>query len=104
LATGGHTQTGGWSYVAPDGTTYSVRFVAGPDGFVPEGDHLPKAPALPPALQRVADARAGTLNRDNAADGDGGEQRQAKRIQFRKTHPEQGGRIHFRKLPDAANL
>lgn len=34
---------GEFSYVAPDGVTYSVRYTAGKNGFVPVGDHIPKA-------------------------------------------------------------
>ncbi|XP_027845537.2 endocuticle structural glycoprotein SgAbd-8-like [Aphis gossypii] len=44
---------GGYSYTAPDGTPISVKYVAGPQGFVPVGDHLPTPPPLPPAIAKL---------------------------------------------------
>lgn len=44
---------GGYSYTAPDGTPISVKYVAGPQGFVPVGTHIPTPPPLPPAIAKL---------------------------------------------------
>ncbi|XP_077303003.1 endocuticle structural glycoprotein ABD-4-like [Arctopsyche grandis] len=45
---------GSYSYTAPDGTVISVNYVANDEqGFVPQGDHLPTPPPIPPAIQKA---------------------------------------------------
>jgi len=61
LASGGMTQSGSWEYQGPNGQVYKIEFTADERGFRPIGRHLPKPPALPPALQRFEDARNGRL-------------------------------------------
>ncbi|RVE45632.1 hypothetical protein evm_009745 [Chilo suppressalis] len=43
-----HVQQGSYSYVAPDGTVISLKYIADENGFRPVGDHIPRAPVLVP--------------------------------------------------------
>jgi len=36
---------GSFSYPSPDGEIITINFIADENGYQPEGDHLPKAPA-----------------------------------------------------------
>ncbi|XP_066944485.1 cuticle protein AMP1A-like [Macrobrachium rosenbergii] len=63
--TGAIVQAGQYSYVAPDGTDVVVKFVANENGFQPESDMLPVAPAFPhPIPQFVLDQIAFAAEED----------------------------------------
>ena len=51
--TGSLEVQGSYSFVGDDGVTYTVTYTAGENGFVPQGDHLPQAPAQDPAYQEL---------------------------------------------------
>ncbi|XP_042218344.1 endocuticle structural glycoprotein SgAbd-2-like [Homarus americanus] len=64
---GAVVQTGRYSYPAPDGTIIEVQFVADENGFQPESDILPVAPAFPhPIPQFVLDQIAFAAEEDRA--------------------------------------
>ncbi|XP_013162666.1 PREDICTED: pupal cuticle protein 36a-like [Papilio xuthus] len=63
VATNGVEAQGGYSYTGDDGQVYSVRYTAGQNGFVPEGDHLPTPPPIPQEIQLALEQNA----RDEAA-------------------------------------
>lgn len=44
---------GSYSYTAPDGTVISMTYVAGPEGFVPTGSHIPTPPPVPEAIAKA---------------------------------------------------
>ncbi|PSN39556.1 Endocuticle structural glycoprotein SgAbd-4 [Blattella germanica] len=47
---------GSYSYKTPDGVQITLNYVADDVlGFVPQGDHLPTAPPVPPAIQKALD-------------------------------------------------
>ncbi|XP_042218319.1 cuticle protein AM1199-like [Homarus americanus] len=59
--------SGQYSYTAPDGTPVVVKFVADENGFQPESDLLPVAPAFPhPIPQFVLDQIAFAAEEDAA--------------------------------------
>ena len=43
--TGSLEVQGSYSFVGDDGVTYTVKYTAGENGFVAQGDHLPVDPA-----------------------------------------------------------
>lgn len=50
---GGHFAQGSYSYTAPDGSKISMSYTAGPNGFVPVGDHIPTPPPIPAAIAKA---------------------------------------------------
>ncbi|XP_042206613.1 cuticle protein AMP1A-like [Homarus americanus] len=53
---GGSNMAGSWSYLKEDGSVATVQFVADENGFQPQSDLLPVAPAFPhPIPQFVLD-------------------------------------------------
>ncbi|KAJ9574172.1 hypothetical protein L9F63_008428 [Diploptera punctata] len=54
----GESIQGSYSYVAPDGNTYSINYLADENGFVPQGDHIPVAPPIPEAIARSLEYNA----------------------------------------------
>ncbi|KAK4019021.1 pupal cuticle protein 20 isoform X3 [Daphnia magna] len=44
---GGNTNKGASYYISPEGQKISLTWTANENGYLPKGDHLPVAPALP---------------------------------------------------------
>jgi len=44
---------GSYSYKTPEGVLIKVTYHAGPEGFVPTGDHLPTPPPIPEAIAKA---------------------------------------------------
>ncbi|XP_071516035.1 uncharacterized protein [Panulirus ornatus] len=64
---GAVTKAGQYSYIAPDGTPVVVKFVANENGYQPQSDLLPVAPAFPhPIPQFVLDQIAFAAAEDAA--------------------------------------
>merc|ERR1712212_1321285 len=64
-ATGAISSAGSYSYTAPDGTPVLVTYVADENGFQPQSDLLPVAPAFPhPIPQFVLDQIAFAAEED----------------------------------------
>ncbi|XP_045593234.1 cuticle protein CP14.6-like [Procambarus clarkii] len=65
---GAVAKAGQYSYTAPDGTDVVVKFVADENGYQPQSDLLPVAPAFPhPIPQFVLDQIAKAAEEDAAA-------------------------------------
>ena len=55
----GTVSRGSYSYVAPDGVTITVNWVADENGYRATGDHLPTPPPMPAhVVKLLADLRA----------------------------------------------
>lgn len=63
VATNGVEAQGGFAYTDDDGKLYSIRYTAGQNGFVPQGDHLPTPPPIPEEILKALEQNA----RDEAA-------------------------------------
>lgn len=47
---------GSYTYKSPEGIQITLQYAADDvSGFVPQGDHLPTSPPIPPAIQRALD-------------------------------------------------
>ncbi|XP_037780466.1 cuticle protein AMP1A-like [Penaeus monodon] len=69
-------KAGEYSYTAPDGTLIVVKFVADENGFQPQSDVLPVAPAFPhPIPQFVLDQIAFAAEEDAARARDDSDER-----------------------------
>lgn len=44
---------GSFSYTSPEGQPIRLIYTADENGFVPQGDHLPTPPPIPPAIQKA---------------------------------------------------
>lgn len=44
---------GFYKYISPEGTPVHITYVAGPDGFLPQGDVIPTAPPVPAAILKA---------------------------------------------------
>jgi len=56
------TIQGSYQYTGGDGKVYTVKYRAGKDGYMVEGDHLPKAPQVPPQQQQPAPQQQNQYN------------------------------------------
>lgn len=56
---------GSYSYPGEDGTPITVTYVAGKDGFVAQGAHIPQAPAIPEAILKALEWIAAHPEEDN---------------------------------------
>ncbi|XP_050700802.1 cuticle protein AMP1A-like isoform X14 [Eriocheir sinensis] len=71
---GAVVKSGVYSYTAPDGTPVEVKFVADANGYQPQSDLLPVAPAFPHpipqfVLDQIAKAAAEDAARDSSEEG-----------------------------------
>ncbi|XP_018579200.1 endocuticle structural glycoprotein SgAbd-2-like [Anoplophora glabripennis] len=60
---------GGYSYLAPNGQTITVNYVADENGFRPIGDHLPTPPPVPEAILKSLEINAAEEARGIVDDG-----------------------------------
>ncbi|XP_046618235.1 pupal cuticle protein 20-like [Neodiprion virginianus] len=61
--------SGSYSYTGPDGVLYTIRYTAGPDGFHPEGAHLPTPPPISEEIRRGVELSLAAEARGENQDG-----------------------------------
>ncbi|XP_046753166.1 pupal cuticle protein 36-like [Diprion similis] len=61
--------SGSYSYTGPDGVIYTVEYTAGPDGFHPQGAHLPTPPPIPEEIRRGVELSLAAEARGENQDG-----------------------------------
>ncbi|XP_057671951.1 pupal cuticle protein 36a-like [Diorhabda carinulata] len=66
---GGTNAQGGYSYTAPDGQQVAVQYVAGENGFVAQGSHIPTAPPVPAEIQKALEQNLADEARGIVDDG-----------------------------------
>lgn len=54
----GSAAQGSYSYTLDDGQTITVTYTADENGFVVQGDHIPKPPPIPEAILRALELNA----------------------------------------------
>ncbi|XP_065156716.1 pupal cuticle protein 20-like [Atheta coriaria] len=66
--------SGSYSYMGPDGVTYTVTYIADENGFRATGDHIPTPPPVPEAIQKSLELNAAAEASNNQGYSNGGYQ------------------------------